>query len=177
MKSNRDKCKAPNLRRTSPLQQYRLGTAWLGSSSASRLREVIIPLYWALVRPHQRDCIQSGTPSRRVTSCNWGEFREGHQDSQGRSSCPVSWRCETRACSAWGRDGDLTAVPSAHEEAIKRWTQAYCRGVGWENKRQQACVETRDIQIGYKEKVFHLEISQAVAQVAREVVLSHSMEV
>lgn len=64
-------------------------------------------------------------------------------------------------------------MPSAHEEVIKRWTQAHCGGVGWENKRQQACVETRDIQTGYKEIIFHLEVSQPVAQVAGKVVLSH----
>ncbi|KAK4823270.1 hypothetical protein QYF61_000365 [Mycteria americana] len=58
--------------------------------------------------------------------------------------------------------GDLTAVPSTYEDVIKRWTQAHYRGAKWENKRQQARVETRDIQTSYKEIIFYLEDSQAV---------------
>lgn len=73
--------------------------------------------------------------------------------------------------------GDTTAVPSAYEEVMKRWTQAHGRGAGWENKMQQAWIETRCIQTGYKEIIFHLEDSQAVAQVAGEVVLSPSVQV
>lgn len=34
--------------------------------------------------------------------------------------------------------GDLKAVPRACEDVIKRWTQAHCRGAGWENKTQWA---------------------------------------
>ncbi|KAK4823487.1 hypothetical protein QYF61_002551 [Mycteria americana] len=64
------KCQVLHLGHSNPTQCYRLGEEWLESCSVekdlgvvtSRSREVIVPLYSALVRPHLEYCVQFWAP-------------------------------------------------------------------------------------------------------------------
>ncbi|KAK4816666.1 hypothetical protein QYF61_019902 [Mycteria americana] len=87
MKSNKAKCKVLHLGRGNPKYGYRLGDGWIESSPtetwgtaqkanrtlgcikrsvASRSREVILPLYSTLVRPHLEYCVQLWGPQHKT---------------------------------------------------------------------------------------------------------------
>lgn len=72
---------------------------------ASRSRNVIIPLYWALIKSHLDTASRSGSPSIRELFINWSKFSGDHLACWGWSTCPARTGWGNWACSTWKRDG------------------------------------------------------------------------
>jgi len=72
MNFHKAKCKVLHMVLGNLQHKYRLGREWIESilgcikrSMASRLREAILPLYFALVRPNLESCVQLWSPQHR----------------------------------------------------------------------------------------------------------------
>ena len=63
--------------------------------------------------------------------------------------------------------GPNSSLPISMRRSSRRWSQAPHSGAWWEYESYQAYIETRKVQTGYKEKLFHHEDCQALEQVAQ----------
>lgn len=88
-------------------------------STGSRLREIVTPVYSALMRSHL--CLVLGSPVEKNTKITWNEFI-GAPLSGIWSSCPVGRGWQTQACYTWRRVGfgGTSQQPSSnYREVIK----------------------------------------------------------
>jgi len=76
------------------------------SSVANRLRERILSLYSALVRPHLESCIQLWSCQHRkdMELLEWVQ-RRATKMIRGMEHLSCEERLESQGCSAWGRQG------------------------------------------------------------------------
>lgn len=139
-------------------QQVDHGSAtapYVTKAASSGSREVILPLYMVLVRPHLEQCLpELGSPVQESHGLPRGSTTEGHQRRSGLQH-PLHW-----GEAEW-------AVPvQPGEEKVQGWlqcclqrpgqrtqrsqSQTLLRGARWQDKRQQIQAGTWEILIRYK---------------------------
>ena len=119
-------------------------------SVASGSREVILPLYSALVRPHLEYCVQLWRPSTRRTWSCWSRSRGGPQRwSEGWNISPVRKGWESWGCSAWRREGCWEALEQPSSTYRKHGENIFSRA---------CCNRTRNNSFKLRESIFRLDI-------------------
>ena len=121
------------------LRQFICTPGCIPSSVGSRVREGILPLCSALMRPPRESCVQLWSPQHRtdLERLERGQRRpqqwsEGWYPSAGRRG----W--ESWGCSAWRREGSRETLlqPSVPEGDLKEG-EAFYQGLQWQDKGKQ----------------------------------------
>ncbi|KFQ31598.1 hypothetical protein N332_04082, partial [Mesitornis unicolor] len=149
-------------------------------SMASRAREVILPLYSALMRSHLEYCVQFWAPNIRRTLSHWSRSRGGPQISGLEHLRYEDWLRELRLFSLEKRrlQGDLIVIfqflkgsdRKAGEGLFTRAGSNKTRGNGFK-------LEEGRFRLHIRKKFFTMRVMRPWHRLPREVVDAPSLEV